>query len=135
MSAITAPFDAEYAARFLSPISPATDATLTIAPPPRAFMPGITCLQQRNVPRALTAKTSSQTSSEVPGASAVEPIPGGVDEHLDAVHRLCDLCLVADVQPQRGRSELGRDRVRVEVGDGDVEAVVGEPVRHRRADP
>ena len=57
------------------PTSAATDATLTIEPPPRAAIPGIACLQQRNVPRALTAKTFSQTSSGVSGAFVVEPMP------------------------------------------------------------
>ena len=48
---------------------------LTIAPPPRSIMPGIACLQHRNVPRALTANTFSHTSSGVSGAFVVEPIP------------------------------------------------------------
>src|SRR5436305_13545783 len=48
---------------------------LTIDPPPRAIIVGIAYLQQRNVPRALTANTSSQTSSGVSGALVVEPMP------------------------------------------------------------
>src|SRR3954453_18675169 len=48
---------------------------LTIAPPPRCTIPGIACLEHRNVPRALTAKTFSHTSSVVSGAFVVEPIP------------------------------------------------------------
>ena len=73
------------------PTSAATDATLTIEPPPRAAIPGIACLQQRNVPRALTAKTFSQTSSGVSGAFVVEPMPGDVDEHVEVGHRRRDL--------------------------------------------
>ena len=75
VSAITAPFDAQYAARLRRPTRPAIDATFTIAPPPRSRMPGIACLQHRNVPRAFTANTSSQTSSGVSGAVVVEPMP------------------------------------------------------------
>ena len=47
----------------------------TIDPPPRSAIPGMTCLQHRNVPRALTAKTSSHRSVGVSGAFIVEPMP------------------------------------------------------------
>jgi hypothetical protein len=58
------------------PTSPATEATLTIEPPSRdAAIAGIACLQHRNVPRALTARTLSQTSTGVAGAFVVEPMP------------------------------------------------------------
>ena len=99
VSATTAPFDAEYAARFRSPTSAATDATLTIEPPPRAIMPGIACLQQRNVPRALTANTFSQTSSGVPGAFVVEPMPAALTSTSTPSIACATCCLVADVEP------------------------------------
>jgi hypothetical protein len=75
VSASTAPFDAQYAARLRRPTSAATDAMFTIDPRPRAAIAGIACLQHRNVPRAFTAKTRSQTSSGVSGAVVVDPTP------------------------------------------------------------
>ena len=45
------------------PTSAATDATLTIEPPPFCTMPGITARMPRNTPRWLTAVTLAHSSS------------------------------------------------------------------------
>ncbi len=107
---------------------------LTIDPPPRSRMPGIACLQQRNVPRAFTAKTFSHTSSGVSGAFVVEPMPATLASTSTPFHRRCDLRFVPHVEPERGRAELFGDTVGLEVRDRDVEAVPGEPARDRCAD-
>src|SRR4030095_1946967 len=75
VKAITAPLEAQYAARLRSPTRPATDETFTIVPPPLLASAGIACLQQRNVPVTLTAKTRSHVSSDVSGVLVVEPMP------------------------------------------------------------
>ena len=46
-----------------------------MTPPDACVIRASACLQHRNVPRALTAKTCSQTSRVVSGALVVEPTP------------------------------------------------------------
>ena len=114
---------------------------LTIAPPPRSIMPGIACLQHRNVPRALTAKTFSHTSSGVSGALVVEPIAGDVGQHVEAAHRRGDRVLVADVERQRPARRAPSSpasactRSPRRVGEHDLGALGVQGARDRLADP
>jgi hypothetical protein len=69
VSAITAAFDAEYAAAIGLPSLPAIEETLTIRPYPRSIMLGSTARLQKKTPSALIAMTRLHSSS---GTSIVE---------------------------------------------------------------
>src|SRR6266700_4027634 len=61
----TACFDALYAAMYLPPPSPATDAMLTTRPQPRASIPGRNAWMHRNGPVAFAVRIRCQSSSVV----------------------------------------------------------------------
>ena len=71
VSATTAPFDAQYEAKFAMPTSAATEPWLMIDPPPDSTIERAAAREHRNVPLALTAKLRSQSSSV---ASITEPL-------------------------------------------------------------
>ena len=58
----TACLEATYPARFGTPRTPACDAVLRIAPPPRSRIAGITLRSPRNTPRRLIAIVRSNAS-------------------------------------------------------------------------
>ena len=123
-----------------SPTSAATDATFTIDPPPRAAMPGIACLQQRNVPRALTAKTFSQTSSGVSGAFVVEPIPATLTSTSSSAiaGATCSSSRTSSCSARGFRAELARellDRVQRDVGEDHLRALRRKAPSYGGADP
>src|SRR4051794_19617678 len=112
---------------------------LTIVPPPRSIIPGMACLQHRNVPRALTAKTSSHTSSGVSGGRGRRADPGDVDEDVRVVDRGADGGLVADVEtaPRRTVAQLLGERAHAiagDVGEDDVGALAVQPAGDCGAD-
>src|ERR1700751_103312 len=70
VSATTAPLDAQYEAKLATPTTAATEPWLMIDPRPAATRARAAAREHRNVPRALTAKHPSQSSSV---ASSTEP--------------------------------------------------------------
>src|SRR6516162_7177643 len=145
VSAATAPFEAQYAARLAMPTAATTEAVLTMVPPPLAFITGIAYLLQRNTPRTLTAISASQASSSVsttlPGSvvdedvEAPEPLRGRRDHPLDVGG-------AGDVGHDRNRLHalacaLRGDGLRVGrvlVGDDEPRAFAGEQQSGRPAD-
>ena len=63
----------ELAQGTFAPTAATTEAVLTMAPPPLAFMTGIACLLHRNTPRTLTAISASHASSSVSTTLPVMP--------------------------------------------------------------
>jgi hypothetical protein len=63
VSPITACLLAVYATRFGEPRSPATEAVLTMTPPPRAIMAGATTLRPSHTLLTFTAMTRSNVDS------------------------------------------------------------------------
>ena len=55
------------------PLSPATEAVLTIEPPPRSIIPGTTYFMPSQTPLRLTAMTRSKSSSGYSVSGCTEP--------------------------------------------------------------
>src|SRR5439155_21763287 len=66
---IRPPFDAAYAIELPDPAMPATDATLTIEPPPPVRISGIAARDTKNGPFKFTAKIRSHLSSVISSSS------------------------------------------------------------------
>ena len=132
-----AAFAAPYGALLRCATNAATDATLTIEPPPRARSSGSACLLTRNVPPACTVIIRFQRSNDhssigpnsaCPPALKTQSTPPSccwaVREGL--LHR----GLVGDVAPQADRAlEVRGDRLGphlVQVRDRDPPALLGE---------
>ena len=58
-----------------TPMSPATEATVTMRPSPRSIMPPTTARVQRNAPVAFTSRCARQSSSVVRAAARSEATP------------------------------------------------------------
>src|SRR6185437_17099972 len=65
VSPMTAIFDAVYGVRSASGRLPLTEARLITSPAPRATIGGTKALHIRNIPRTLTAKTSSHSVGSI----------------------------------------------------------------------
>src|SRR4051794_10039745 len=92
VSEATAALDVEYAARRGHPNSPATDARLTIEPPPPDRIRSATALDALSVPVTLIWSTRSQSSSATSAvgtkcatpAQLTRPAIGGPQEPISA---------------------------------------------------
>ena len=102
--------DAQYAPPPAKPRRPAVDATFTMCPRRRAFIPGRTARDMRNGPRRFTAITRSKTSRVHLLDGRRDEDPRVVDEDVDGPELLLgggddarDDALVRDVARQDGR--------------------------------
>ena len=103
-------------------------------------MPGIACLQHRNVPRALTAKTFSHTSSGVSGALVVEPTPATLTStsRSPIAAATASSSRTSSASGSRPRAELAGQRLHAlagRVGQHHVGALGVQGARDRLPDP
>ena len=71
----TAHFEATYGAWATAPMRPTTDDTLTMAPRPRARMPGSTAAAHRTAPTALTLNDSWNCAGDDSSTAPLPPMP------------------------------------------------------------
>ncbi len=146
----TAAFAALYAAAFVQPQSPPTDAVNNTEPPPRSRIAGTACFEPRNEPFTMTSNTASQSSSDCETTVPLRSMPAlarntsrppnasTVAATIASLSAAFVTSAVIAVARPSGVADRGGDLLgvrAVDVGDAERCAFLGEAHRGGLADP